>query len=819
MRKILVLSLAALFGASLASAQSAARTDRGMSVTTADGRLVEITLYSDDIARIVKYPTGTPAEIDKGFAVTMTPENVKAKYAEGKESASLSTPAMKISVEKIDGSIRFYDAKGKLMVAEDGPASFKEITDGVDKGLYNVAQAWKMDGNEPIYGLGNLENGRISQRGVNRTLEPGNVEDGITFFQSVKGYGIYWDNYSPTDISDSGAAVKFDSPVGQAVDYYYMQGGDSDGVIACARELTGRVPMLPLWTYGYWQCRERYKTQEEIMEVARKYRETGVPVDGMIQDWQYWGNNYLWNAMEFLGERYTRPQMMVDSLHNMNTHLIISIWSSFGPHTKGYQQMDSIGALFNIKTWPESGIDNIWPPRYDYPSGVRVYNPYREEARDIYWNNLLRLYNYGIDGWWMDSTEPDFFSPTKEDLDTPTGMGSFRRWRGAFPIATVGGVHDHQKAINKDRRVFILTRSGWMGQQRYGSNVWTGDVTSTWENLRAQLGAMLNFSMTGNPMTNSDLGGFFANGYNRVYKGKPAYENPAYQELYARWMQMGAFTPMMRSHGTDTPRELYFYGKPGEPAYDALLGAIKLRYSLLPYIYSTSWDVSKNHGTFMRALPMDFAHDESTWNRSDAYMFGRQLFVAPIIRAIYTPEVIKRTKTDEDGWNKDQTGQPIQSTGGEVDFTQAKTVEIALPAGADWWGYFDGKKYKGGETATIEATLATIPVFAREGAIVPIGPDVQYAEEKPWDNLTIKVFPGADGEFTLYEDEGDNYNYENGAYTEIPMKWNDKARTLTIGQRNGEYPGMIENRKFSVELPDGTSRTVEYSGKKATVKL
>ena len=295
MKKYLIFAMTALAGAGCLSAQTSVRTENGLSVTTASGQRVDVVLYADDIARIIKYPTSEAAEIAKGFAVVMTPQAVKAKYADGKDDATLTTSDMRVSVDKASGAIKYFDAKGALMVAEDGAAEFSAITSGADKGLYRVAQAWTMDGDEPIYGLGNLENGRISQRGVNRTLEPGNVEDGITFFQSVKGYGIYWDNYSPTGISDSGTAVKFDSPVGAAVDYYYMQGGDADGVVACVRELTGRVPMFPLWTYGFWQSRERYKSQNEIMEVARRYREGGIPIDGMIQDWQYWGDNYLWN--------------------------------------------------------------------------------------------------------------------------------------------------------------------------------------------------------------------------------------------------------------------------------------------------------------------------------------------------------------------------------------------------------------------------------------------------------------------------------------------------------------------------------------------
>lgn len=815
LRNILLLALAATL---TAVAQNARRATGGMAVETATGHLVEVRLYDDRIARVIKYEGSTATDLGQSVAVIMKPEEVKFQYEEKNTEAAIRTSKMCVTVDKSSGIVSFYDSKGNPMVTEDSAAIFNPITTGIDKGYCSIAQGWKMDADETIYGLGNLENGHISQRNVNRTLQPGNVEDGIPFFLSIKGYGIYWDNYSPTDIKDVADVITFSSPVAKAVDYYYLQGDDADGVIAAVRTLSGRVPMMPLWTYGFWQSRERYKSQDEILEVATRYRQDSVPIDGMIQDWQYWGNNYLWNAMEFMNPDFSRPQQMVDSLHTLNTHMIISIWSSFGPQTKPYHQMDSIEALFDFHTWPQSGIAEQWPPRMDYPSGVRVYDTYNPAAREIYWNNLKRLYDFGIDGWWMDSTEPDHLDFKPEDLDTPTAMGSFRKMRGAYPILTVGGVHDHQKAENTDKRVFILTRSGWLGQQRYGCNVWTGDVTSTWDNLRKQLGALLNFSLTGNPNTNSDIGGFFAGAYNKSWNDGTATQNPAYRELYTRWMQLGAFTPMMRSHGTDVPREIYYYGKPGEPAYDALAGAIKLRYKLLPYIYSTSWDVTNNHGTFMRALPMDFANDKNVWDNSDAYMFGRGLFVAPITTAQYTPEIIKKTKTDEDGWTQNTGNTSVTGISG-VDFTEPKQIELYLPEGTGWWDFFSGEHHNGGKTINMSTTLATIPLFARDGAIIPLGPDVQYASEKPWDDLEIRVFPGADGTFTLYEDEGDNYNYESGAYTEIPMTWNERNRQFTLGARKGQYPGMLENRKFRITLPDGTIRTVDYQGKKMTVKF
>lgn len=446
-----------------------------------------------------------------------------------------------------------------------------------------------------------------------------------------------------------------------------MYGGNADGVVAEMRHLTGQVPMFPLWTYGFWQSRERYKSQAELLEVVNKYRELGIPLDGIIQDWQYWGNNYLWNSMEFMNADFPRPQDMIDEVHAKNAHIIVSIWSSFGPQTKPYKELDAKGMLFNFSTWPQSGISEQWPPRMDYPSGVRVYDAYHPEARDIYWKHLSRLHNMKLDGWWMDSTEPDHLDFKPEDMDTKTYLGSFRKVRSAYPLLTVGGVYDHQRAVSSDKRVFILTRSGFAGQQRYGCNVWSGDVVSTWETLRNQIPAGLNFSLTGNPNFNSDIGGFFAGAYNQSWNDGSGARNPAYRELYVRWMQFGVFTPMMRSHGTEVPRELYYYGKKGETVYDALTAAVRLRYSLLPYIYSTSWEVTNRQSTFMRALMMDFATDKNVWNIGNEYMFGRSLLVAPVLHAQYTPEVVKKVSAD-DGWNQN-TGEGNVTSLTDVDFS------------------------------------------------------------------------------------------------------------------------------------------------------
>ena len=681
---------------------------------------------------------------------------------------------------------------------------------------YQVYQPFVLDKEEAIYGLGQLQNGKMIQRNMTKNLIQGNVEDVSPFFQSTKGYGVFWDNYSPTLFTDNEVETSFRSEVGDCVDYYFMYGKNADGVIAQVRNLTGQAPMFPLWTYGYWQSKERYKSQEEVVDVVRKYRELGIPLDGIIQDWQYWGHNYLWNAMDFQNPTFNNPQKMMEDVHAMNAHMAISIWSSFGPMTKPYRELDKKGMLFNFTTWPQSGLES-WPPNMEYPSGVRVYDAYNPEARDIYWKYLNDgIFKLGMDAWWMDSTEPDHLDWKPEDMDTKTYLGSFRKVRNAYPLMTVGGVYDHQRAVTSDKRVFILTRSGFLGQQRYGANVWSGDVASTWESFRNQIPAGLNFSLCGMPHWNSDIGGFFAGHYNKSWNDDSASKNPLYQELYVRWLQFGTFNPMMRSHGTDVYREIYKFGKKGEPVYDAIEKMIGLRYSLLPYIYSTSWEVSNRQSSFMRALMMDFVDDRKVWDINDEYMFGKSILVAPITHAQYTPEAVVKV-SEEEGWNRD--GAKKTKTDVAVDFMETKSTNIYLPAGTLWYDFWTNEKHEGGKEITKETTLDVIPLYVKAGSIIPVGPQVQYATEKPWDHLELKVYAGANGNFILYEDEFDNYNYEKGVYTEIPISWNNTSCKLTIGARKGAYEGMLKNCKFTVTLQDGTQKNVDYNGKAISVKF
>ncbi len=773
---------------------------------------VSIEFFTPSIVRVTKLPDqGEP--LKESLVVTATPEKVKTAKKTVGGVTTYTTSALSVDVDEATGKVSFSKPDGTLLLA-DGAYSFTPIPEGIDKGSYKVMQSFALEADEPIYGIGMLQNGKMSQRGEHRVMQQSNLEDYAHFFQSIKGYGIYWDNYSPTALDDNGA-LELESQVGDGVDYYFMYGGDADGVIADMRWLTGKVPMLPLWTYGFHQSRERYKTQEELLEVLATYRKQGIPIDGMIQDWQYWGSNYTWNAMEFISPDFNRAQEMIDKVHDSNAKLSISIWQSFGPMTKQYKELADKGLLFSFETWPQSGMTD-WPPRMDYPSGVRVYDSYSPEGRDIYWNHLKRLHDMGIDAWWMDSTDPDHHSYKESDLDEECSAGSWRRVRNLYPFMCVGGVDAHQRAADKEKRVFILTRSFFAGQQRYGANTWSGDVGSSWESLRNQVPLCLNHTLVGNPNVNTDIGGFFAGSYNHNWGDNSATKNPQYQELYTRWMQFGLFNPMMRSHGTEVFREIYYYGEPGEPIYDALVDAVKMRYRLLPYIYSTARRVSEDDDSFMRALFMDFKDDPATWNNGRQFMFGRNLLVCPVVDPLFTEEKIVRTD-EMSGWNKEANG----GEGGwaPVDWSQKKTYEVYLPAGTEWYDFWTGERHSGGRKVAADAPISRSPLYVKAGSILPLGQDLQYVSEKPWDFITLNVYPGADGEFVLYEDEGDGYNYLEGKFTEIPMKWNDKKRTLTIGARKGGYDGMLLSRTFAVTTPDGHTKEVTYTGRPLTVKL
>jgi len=804
-KKLLIIVLFAFVLVNSIEAQIYQKTDLGIksNINSID---VEIQFYGPSTVRVLKWPEGKTFT-KESLSIIKTPQKTAYSIKQRGDELSLKSESLVVVLNLKNGKVTFTTTSAAPLLNEKETGVSFTYFDDTGVKTYTVYQSFVLDKEESIYGLGQQQQGKMVQRNLKLRMVQGNTDDYIPFFVSVKGYGLFWDNYSPTLFEDSPERTSFKSDVGDCVDYYFMYGGNADGVIARMRDLTGQTPMFPLWTYGYWQSKERYKSQDETIGVVKKYRELGVPLDGIIQDWQYWGNNYLWNAMEFLNPEFYNPQKMVDDVHNLNAHMIISIWNSFGPHTKQYKELDKINALLNFKTWPESGSQK-WPPNLDYPSGVRVYDPYNPEARYIYWKYLNKgIFALGMDGWWLDSSEPDHMQFRSSDFDNKTYLGSFRKVRNAFPLMTVSGLYQHQRSVTSDKRVFILTRSAFAGQQRYGANTWSGDVVASWDALRNQISAGLNFSLCGIPYWNSDIGGFFLWEYPEKLK------DADYRELYARWIQFGAFCPMMRSHGTDAPREIYQFGKKGDKIYDAIEKYINLRYNLLPYIYSTSWDVTANQSTMMRALVMDFADDKEALDINDQYMFGKSLLVCPVTKPMYSKISIHGNDTTN-----------------VEDFSKIKDKEIYLPEGTDWYDFWSGEKHSGGQTLNKGTPIDIIPLYVKAGSILPIGPKVQYATEKKWDDLEIRVYPGTDGKFTLYEDENDNYNYEKGSYSTILFEWDDGKKVLTISDRQGSFPGMLKERHFNIvrvakdkgvgmDVIGSIDKGVTYKGKKVMIKL
>ena len=760
----------------------------------------KIEFFTPSIVHVVK------GDATKSLVVIAKPDDVKVT----KKGNTWKTSELTVKLEPQTQTLVFMTNKGKVLLKEKGMSLIRKNT-----GEFEVSQSFFLDKDEAIYGLGTIQNGKMNRRGEKKRMEQTNLEDFQNVLQSIKGWGLYWENYSPTVFEDNAEGMSFTSEAGQGVDYYFMYGGSADGVIAQMRHLSGDVPMFPLWTYGFWQSKERYKSAKETESIVDQYRAHNVPLDGIIQDWQYWGSNYLWNAMDFLAEDFSNGKQMIQNVHKKHAHFMISIWASFGPMTLQFRELEKKGLLLPIETWPQSGISHVWPPIMKFPSGVRVYDAFHPEARAIYWKYLKTLFDYGTDAWWMDSTDPDFFNPKESDYNHKVYGGTWRSQRNAFPLATVRGIYQSQRKEAEKKRVFIMTRSSFAGQQHYGSNMWSGDVNSSWDMLRKQVPAGLSFTLTGNPNFNTDIGGFFCGSYNTRGK-ESAPKNPQFQELYVRWMQYGLFCPVFRSHGTEAPREIWQFGKKGEPIYDAIEKQIRLRYRLLPYLYSIAWQVTNNNDSYMRPLFADFAADKQVWNMADEFMFGRSILAAPILKAQYTEEKIIRTDAMT-GWNSKTATDGTSA--GAIDFTANKTSVKYLPKGAQWYDFWTGKQYKGGQNVTLETSIDRVPMFVRAGSILPLGPEMQYVGEKSWDNLELRIYPGANGEFVLYEDEGDNYNYEKGIFSTITFQWNDRSHTLTIGDRKGEYPGMLTSRNFTVVLPNGTKQTVSYNGSKTEVKL
>lgn len=582
----------------------------------------------------------------------------------------------------------------------------------------------------------------------------------------------------------------FSSEAGRQIDYYFIYGNDMDEVISGYRGLTGKAPIVPKWALGFWQSRERYKTQDEILSTVDEFRKRKIPIDNIVLDWSYW-KEAAWGSQEFDETRFPSPDSMIDVLHKKyNTHLMISVWPKFYEGLPIYNEFDKKGWLYkrNIADSQRDWIGKGYVSTF--------YDAFNANARKGFWNLISnKIYSKGIDAWWMDASEPDILSnvsPEKRKLQmTPTALGSAAEYLNAYPLQNAKGIYEGQRSQDPDKRVFLLTRSGFAGSQRYAAAIWSGDIGATWRDLKNQIAAGVNFSMSGLPYWTMDIGGFVV---------PEKFENPnaesleEWRELNARWYQFGAFVPLFRAHGQFPYREVFNIAPDDHAAYKSILYYDNLRYRLLPYIYSLAGAAYHENSTIMRGLVMDFAKDTAVTNTGDQYLFGPSLLINPV-------------------YNYKQ-----------------RSRELYLPKCAGWYDLYAGQWYAGGQHINADAPYERMPVFVKAGSIIPFGPALQYTSQKPADTITLNVYTGANASFNLYEDEGTNYNYEKGAFTIIPIKYNEATKTITIDERKGSFNGMLQKRTFRINLITPTKaqrldldvrgeKEILYEGKKAVIKL
>ena len=591
------------------------------------------------------------------------------------------------------------------------------------------------------------------------------------------------------------------SEMAKDMDYYFIAGKNADEIISGYRTLTGKAPVYPKWVLGFWQSRERYKTSGEIEETLSEFRKRQIPIDNIVQDWNYWKEDQ-WGSHQFEASRYPHPQAMLDSVHAMGGRFMISVWPKFYCNTANYKEIDKKGWMYH-----QAVVDDI----HDWVGPGYVgsfYDAYDAGARKMFWRqmdeNLFTKYKHGIDAWWMDASEPNVRDCTpmwyRKALSGPTALGTTTEYFNAYSIVNADAIYNGQRSVAPNQRVFLLTRSGFAGEQRYSTATWSGDIGTRWEDMRAQMTAGLNYSMSGLPFWGMDQGGFCVE--NRYVKAQQDYEKTGvesedlkeWRELQARWSQFGTFIPLFRVHGQWPTREIWNLAPDNHPCYQSFVYYDKLRYRLMPYLYSMAGWVHLKDYTMMRGLMMDFNGDREVENIKDQWMFGPALMACP------------------------------------VGYYKARNRSVYFPKASGWYDLYTGEYIQGGQRLVVDAPYERIPVFVREGSIIPFGPEMQYSDERPADVITLYVYAGRDGQFQLYEDEGTNYNYEKGKYATIDITYNDAAKTLTLGKCNGSFNGMLKNRQFHIvyvtkdkaqelTFTPKSAVSVTYSGKEMKVNL
>jgi alpha-D-xyloside xylohydrolase len=845
------------------------RSEGGITVRLKDGSL-SLFMMADNAVRVRFFKDVQPKDTELVFIKT----SLKPDYKVSESSSDIRVEGKKISVyvNKRTGTLSFADNSGKTFLKEKDNAR-KLIPDTVaGEKCFRAEQSFESPDDEYLFGLGQFQDGHYNLRNITRRLTQVNSQISLPFIFSSEGYGLLWHQYGLTDFNPTGNLISlqkqekstgenqsadvttttgtqrrsqnqsiyngtfkvpadglysvfadygdmesrylisidekncidqsnmwlpptvstlvkltagehkiqvtckvtntpvlswkavgnqttFSSPNAKLMDYIVFYGPSADEAIATYRNLSGNVPMLPLWAYGFWQCRERYTSGKNLVETVNEFRRRNLPVDVIVQDWQYWGNNG-WGVPKFDETNYPDPSGFIGELHSLHSRFNISIWSN--PDIKS-----DLGK--------ECAAKNLYIPNSNW---LDYFNPITREA---YWNTLNKnLFIHGVDSWWMDATEPE--NDALRGKMTYLGPGEF--YRLTYPMFVSAAVYEGQRNTTSDKRVCILTRSAFLGQQRYGTVNWSGDIGSTWDAYRRQIVAGLNYNVTGMPFWTTDIGGFFR-------PGKTQYTDEKYHELLIRWFQWGVFNPIFRIHGYQSETEPWKFG---EQVEDNMRKMLDLRYRLLPYIYSEAYQITSNGSTMMRPLVMDFANDKSALDQPYEYMFGKQFLVTPVI---------------EPGLNE---------------------CDVYLPKNTIWYDFWSGQKFDGGQSIQTKAPMEMIPLFVKAGSVLPLGKMMQYTGQLPADTLEIRVYKGADGKFTLYEDEGDNYNYEKGLFSTIDFIWNDIKGTLTISERKGEFSGMLKSRVLRIvavspesgtgmNVPDRFEAQVIYDGKKKRITL
>lgn len=882
------------------------------------------------------------------LAVIGKPQPVSFTASDAPGTLTITSAKLRIEVSKATGAIRFLSATGKLYTEEkaDAPQSLKKMTISGAPTL-EASNVFTLHPDEAIYGLGFLGEDQSNRRGKDLLLVQTNVGIVIPVLMSSRRYGILWDTYSQMRFKDdaNGASMWAESAPG-GVDYYFMAGDTPDGVVGAYRALTGQAPMYPKQAFGLFMSKERYKTQDQLLDVARNFRKDGFPLDYIVQDWQYWGSDKdgSWSGMTWDPVRYPDPAGMVKQVHDMNLKLMVSIWPSVGNDTALAKELDQHGLRFEPLHW--------------ISKHARIYDAYSPLGRQIYFKHIKSgLLDKGVDALWMDGTEIEVSSAMWNAQDNirdtkalgKNALGDFTRYLNPYTLLTTQGTYDGQRSIN-NKRVFTLTRSAWAGAQRTAAASWSGDIYSSWKTLKQQVADGVNVTVTGNPYWTQDTGGFFVADFPGGEK------NPAWRELYARWLQFSAFNPIMRIHGTNVEREPYLFKTMDPKVYASLLGSTRLRYRLLPYTYSLSAKVTSDSYTLMRPLMMDFPDDRATDRIDDSFMFGPSLLVHPVTRAMYNilpppaatiPTEYLRTPDGQPGlagqyfegenfetpksrfvdlkvdhtwpdpplaelpaglsnlqhfsakWDgtitapedgeyeigvegndgfrlkldgktvvEDWAAGAARYKGTTVALRKGQTVKVGidyyqvdgnrvlrlawrrpserlalagpkpaldermetyLPAGAGWYDFWTNERFEGGRQVTRQAPLDLIPLYVRAGSIVPMGPNVQYATQEPGAAYEVRIYPGADAQFTLYEDDNETYAYEKGERATYDLLWNDAARTMTISARKGSFAGMTPRRDLDFVLMSGggkggvemlpATRRVSYDGKAMKVQF